>query len=84
MASVQGSAERSTRLFGAAEGLLEAVGAPVYNYYKPDPSLYERTISATRSRLGEADFEAVRAEGWDMTFEQAVAYALEEDEASPA
>jgi tetratricopeptide (TPR) repeat protein len=84
VAGVQGSAERSTRLFGTAEGLLDAVGAPVYNYYKPDPSLYEQTISATRSRLGEADFEEVRAEGRAMTFEQAVAYALEEDDASPA
>jgi predicted ATPase/transcriptional regulator with XRE-family HTH domain len=80
---VQGRAERTTRLFGAAEGLLEAVGAPVYNYYKPDPSLYERTRSATRSRLGEADFEEVRAEGRAMTFEQAVAYALEDVEPSP-
>jgi predicted ATPase/DNA-binding XRE family transcriptional regulator len=84
VAGVQGRAERSARLFGAAEGLLEAVGAPVHNYYKPDPFLYEQTISATRSRLGEADFEEVRAEGRAMTFEQAVAYALEEDDASPA
>jgi tetratricopeptide (TPR) repeat protein len=84
VASVQGRAERSTRLFGAAEGLLEAVGVPVYNYYKPDPSLYERTMSATRSRMGVADFEEARAEGRDMTFEQAVSYALKDDEASPA
>jgi tetratricopeptide (TPR) repeat protein len=82
VASVQGSAERSTHLFGAAERLLEAVGAPVYNYYKPDPSLYERTISATRSRLGVADFEEALAKGRAMTFDQAVAYALEDDEAS--
>ena len=82
VASVQGKAERSTRLFGAAVGLLEAVGAPVYNYYKPDPSLYKQTISATRSRLGVADFEVAQAEGRAMTFEQAVAYALEDDEAS--
>jgi len=32
-------AERSARLSGAAEGLLEAVGAAVYNYYQPDRSL---------------------------------------------
>ena len=32
-------AEHSTRLFGAAEGLMEAVGAPVYKYVKVDPSL---------------------------------------------
>jgi hypothetical protein len=79
VASVQGRAERSTRLFGAAKGLLEAVGVPVYNYYKPDPSLYERTMAATRSRLGVAYCEAARAEGRAMSFEQAVAYALEDD-----
>jgi tetratricopeptide (TPR) repeat protein len=76
-------AERSARLSGAAEGLLAAVGASVYNYYQPDRSLYEHTISDIRSRLGEAAFEAAQAEGRLMTFEQAVAYALEYGEASP-
>jgi hypothetical protein len=76
-------AERSARLFGAAEGLLEAVGAAVYNYYQPDRSLYERTVSATPSQLGDAAFEAARAEGRAMTFEQAVAYALEDHDAPP-
>ncbi len=80
---MRGDAERSARLFGAAEALLEAVGAAVYNYYQPDRSLYERTVSATRSRLGEAAFEEARAEGRKMDFEQAVAYALEASEASP-
>ena len=73
----------SACLFGAAEGLLEAGGAAVYNYYLPDRSLYERTVSATRSHLGEAAFEAAQAEGRAMTFEQAVAYALEDHDATP-
>ncbi len=77
-------AERSARLSGAAEGLLEAVGAAVYNYYQPDRSLYERTMSATRSRLGDVAFEEAWAEGRKMTFEQAVEYVLKGDEASPA
>ncbi len=76
-------AERSARLSGAAEGLLEAVGAAVYNYYQPDRSLYELTVSATRSRLGEAAFEEARAEGRKMDFEQAVVYALTDYKASP-
>ena len=71
-------AERSALLSGAAEGQLEAVGATVYNYYRPDRSLYERTVSATRSRLGDAAFEQARERGRAMTFEQAVAYALSE------
>jgi tetratricopeptide (TPR) repeat protein len=77
VAGVQGQVQRSARLLGAAKGLLEAVGAPVYNYYKADPSLYEHTIADVRSRLGEEGFEEAWAEGRTMSFEQAVAYALE-------
>ena len=76
VAGAQEPAERSTRLFGAAEGLMEAVGAPVYNYVKVDPSLYQRTRACALSQLGEDAFEAARAEGRAMTFEQAVEYAL--------
>lgn len=68
VAGAQDQTERSARLFGAAERLRREVGAPVYNYYKPDRSLHERTVSAVRSRLGEP------------AFEEAVAYALNEDE----
>jgi predicted ATPase/DNA-binding XRE family transcriptional regulator len=84
VASARGEAERSGRLIGAAEGLHEAVGVPVYLYYEPHRSRYERTAAAVRSQLGEEAFEEVRAEGRAMTFEQAVAYALEDDAASPA
>ena len=73
----------SARLFGAGEGQLEDVGVAVYNYYLPDRSLYERTLSATRSQLGDAAFEEAHAEGRAMTFEQAVAYALEDHDAPP-
>jgi predicted ATPase/DNA-binding XRE family transcriptional regulator len=76
-------AERCACLIGAAEELLEAVGSPIYNYYKPDPSLYERTLSATRSRLGEVAFDEARERGRGMTFAQALEYALEREEASP-
>jgi predicted ATPase len=84
VASARGEAERSGRLIGAAEELHEAVGVPVYLYYEPHRSRYERTAAAVRSQLGEKAFEEVRAEGRAMTFEQAVAYALEDDAASPA
>ncbi len=84
VASARGDAERSARLIGAAEGLHEAVGVPAYVYYEPYHSLYEHTVSATRSLLGEEGFKEARAEGRDMSFEQAVAYGLEREEASPA
>jgi predicted ATPase/DNA-binding XRE family transcriptional regulator len=77
----QGEAERSARLFGAAEGLLEVIGAPVYNYYHPDRALYERTQNDVRSLLGEGTFGEVWNEGRAMTFEQAVEYALADDKA---
>jgi hypothetical protein len=39
-------------------------------------------MSAIRSRLGESAFEEARERGRAMTFEQAVSYAVEDDEAS--
>ena len=83
VAGVRGEAERSVCLFGAAEGMLEAVDAPVYDYFEPNRSLYERTKARVRSRLGESAFEEAWKQGQVMTFEQAVKYALKGDEASP-
>jgi tetratricopeptide (TPR) repeat protein len=64
VAGVRGKAKRSVCLLGAAEGLLEAVEAPVYDYFEPNRSLYERTKAAMRSQLGEEAFEALE-EGRD-------------------
>jgi predicted ATPase/DNA-binding XRE family transcriptional regulator len=84
VANTRGEVERSGRLIGAAEGLHEAVGVPVYLYYEPHRLRYERTVAAVRSQLGEEAFEEVRERGREMTFEQAVGYALEREEASTA
>jgi hypothetical protein len=78
VAGMRERAEISARLFGAAEGLLEEVGASVYNYYVPDRSVYEHIIARVRSNLGESAFEKVLAEGRAMTFEEAVAFVLDE------
>jgi non-specific serine/threonine protein kinase len=83
VAGVRGEAMRSAHLIGAAEGLHEAVGVPVYIYYEPDRSLYEHTVAQIRLQMGADTFEAARAHGREMTFEQAVACALK-DESSPA
>ncbi len=77
VAGARGEAERCARLIGAAEWLHEAVGVPVYVYYEPDRSLYGRTVAAVRSQLGEEALAEARSEGRAMTFDQAVAYALE-------
>ena len=71
-----GEAQRSALLLGAAEALLEEVGARVYNYYIPDRSVYERTTANVHAQLGEEGFEEARSKGRAMTFEQAVEYAL--------
>jgi non-specific serine/threonine protein kinase len=72
-------AERSALLLGAAEALLEEVGARVHNYYVPDPSLRERAVAEVRAGLGDAAFEAAWSRGREMGFEQAVEYALGAD-----
>ena len=83
VAESRGQAERAARLIGAAEGLHEAVGVPVYVYYEAHRSPYERTAAAVRSRLGEPAFEAARAEGRAMSAKAAVAYAPRGDGATP-
>jgi predicted ATPase/DNA-binding XRE family transcriptional regulator len=82
VANTRGETERCARLIGAAEGLHEAVGIPVYVYYEPHRAPYESTVAAVRSQMGEEAFEAARADGRAMTFEQAVEYSLESNAAS--
>jgi predicted ATPase/DNA-binding XRE family transcriptional regulator len=84
VAEALGEVERSARLIGAAEGIRQAIDeAPFYRGYRPNLSLRDRTAITLRTRLDEESFERLRAEGQAMTFEQAVAYALEDDEARP-
>ena len=70
-AAARGEAERSARLFGAAEAL-------GYQQAPAERALREPYLAAARSMLEEAAWEAAWAEGRAMTFEEAVAYALEE------
>jgi tetratricopeptide (TPR) repeat protein len=84
VAGVRVGAERSARLFGAAERVLRAAEAPVYEVYEPNRAFYERVKDGVRLRLGEGEYEALQAEGQAMTFERAVAYALKHDQASSA
>ncbi|MGH2593930.1 MAG: ATP-binding protein, partial [Anaerolineae bacterium] len=77
---VAGTAEqldRAARLFGAAQGIRETIGAPVPPIERAD---YDRSVADARAQLGEAAFASVWAEGRAMALEQAVAYALETKE----
>jgi non-specific serine/threonine protein kinase len=69
-------------LFGTSEELLEAIGAPLYAH-APDRTLYEHAVDDLRSQLGEKACGALWAKGRAMTLEQAIKYALSEDEEPP-
>jgi predicted ATPase/DNA-binding XRE family transcriptional regulator len=76
VAALRGEATRSAVLLGAAEESLREVGAPVYNFYNPVPSLQERASAEARAILGDAGFEGLRADGREMNSERAIVYAL--------
>ena len=54
------------------------------DFYDTNPSVRGRSAVEARSALGEAAFEEARNREREMTFEQALEYALEDNEASPA
>ena len=75
----KGEAERAAKLFGAAQGLREAVGYP-----QPpgERAVQEPYLVAARSPLDEAAWETAFAEGRAMKLEEAVEYAFSEDDSS--
>jgi len=75
----RGKSVCAARLVGAAEGMREAAGINLGSFI--DYPRFERFWAAARSRLGEEAWEEALAEGRAMTLEEAVSYALEEEEA---
>lgn len=63
----------AARLFGAADALLQAVGASLGH---TDRAEYERNVATVRAQLGDEAFAAAWAQGQALTLEQAVAEAL--------
>jgi len=84
VAGARGEAERAARLLGASEALIESIGLRGHTYYQYDRSLYERINAQVRATLDEAAFEAALNEGRAMSPEQAIEYALSEEEEEPA
>jgi predicted ATPase/transcriptional regulator with XRE-family HTH domain len=75
LAHVQGRWERVARLFGAAAGLRERIGAPL----SPAEAASDGELIATaRTRLGELPFIAAWQAGQRLSLEQAVHEALEQ------
>jgi tetratricopeptide (TPR) repeat protein len=75
----RGQPERAARLFGAAEGLRTAIGAPLAPAFRP---LYEQHLAAARTELGEERFAEAWKEGRAMAIAPALALALERDPSS--
>ncbi len=70
--TAQGEGAWAARLWGAAEALREAIGAPLVPVFRPG---YERAVAAARTHVGGQEFAAAWAEGRTMTLEQALAVA---------
>ena len=81
VAGAQGEQVRAARLLGAAEALLEAAGTHLYA--QMDHEFYERVADAAREQLGEQAWTQAHSEGRAMSFEEAVEYVREGDEALP-
>jgi non-specific serine/threonine protein kinase len=76
VAVARDEADRAALLLGAAQRLREGGSSAVYTY-RPDHSGRKRTTDTARARLGETEFEEAARRGRAMSFERAIAYALE-------
>jgi len=72
---------RAARLWGAAMALRETIGI---HWGTAERILHEPLLEAARSRLDKALWEAALSEGKAMRLEEAVEYALSEEETTPA
>lgn len=77
----QSQPERAIRQFASADALREAVGVPVRVLARPR---LHKELSRARATVGPARSVEAWASGRAMTFDQAVAYATQMDEAPPA
>jgi tetratricopeptide (TPR) repeat protein len=78
-AAAQGEAERTARLYGVVEKLNEVIGTP---QDAGEDALTGPYLAAARSQLDEAAWQEAWTQGRAMTLEEAISYALQEEEAS--
>ena len=74
VAWLQAQPERAARVLGAAEALLEALGARLD---VNERDLYDRTVAALRGHFDAGRFAAAWAAGQALPLEAAIAKALE-------
>jgi tetratricopeptide (TPR) repeat protein len=82
ISGAQGEGLRAARLFGAAQALFEAVGAVAFELTPEEYAWREPYRVAARSQLGEAEWGKVLSQGRTMGLEEAIEYALSEEEPS--
>lgn len=75
-----GDGERSARLWGSAEALREAIGAPIP---PADLTRYQEGLAALRSRLGETAFGAAWKSGRSLELDEAITEATAVSEVAP-
>ncbi|TMR07039.1 LuxR family transcriptional regulator [Nonomuraea turkmeniaca] len=78
IAATQGLHERAGRLLGVLETVWSLVGAPLSGYGHL-AGYHEECQARVREALGEAAFAAAVRRGARLPYEEAVAYALQED-----
>jgi tetratricopeptide (TPR) repeat protein len=76
VAALQGHPERGAQLFGAAHALREHMGMVVHPV---DQAEYDQHLALLQEVLGEAAFSAAWEAGSAMNADQAIAYALDEN-----
>ena len=74
LADESGQSKKAVRLFGAAEGLRQALGMRLQ---PPARAIYERWVADARAQLDAETFEQAWREGKALSLEQAIADALE-------
>jgi predicted ATPase/DNA-binding SARP family transcriptional activator len=75
LALAQGRLERAARLYGACQNLSELHQTELHSYDRQES---ERNLAMLRNMLDEAQFASIWTQGHAMTFDEAVAYALDE------
>jgi predicted ATPase/DNA-binding XRE family transcriptional regulator len=71
---------RSVRLWGAAQHLYDSTGLIAGENWVWIPRVRAPTIASLRAQLGEDVFESAYAEGYAMTIDEAVGFALETEQ----
>jgi hypothetical protein len=72
VAAASGQPETGARLLGAAEGIAESLGAPLFPRDRP---VRDRALAALSAKLGESQFAAARETGRALTLEAAISEA---------